>query len=107
MKTATGGGRSRGRGVRRTAAQRQEVVEQFGRSGLSQAEFRRREGLHPVTLSRWLREPRRPMAFAQVVLSAEATREIEVRLPNGVVVHVTDAAPVEDLAAWIRRVAGC
>lgn len=83
------------------------MVERFGRSGLSQAEFSRREGLHPVTLSRWLREPRRPMAFAQVVLSAPGMREIEVRLPNGAVVHVTDVAPVKDLAAWIRRVAGC
>ena len=83
------------------------MVERFGRSGVSQAEFCRREGLHPVTLSRWLKEPRPPMAFAQLVLSAPGMREIEVRLPNGVVVHVTDRAPDDDLAGWIRRVAGC
>jgi hypothetical protein len=56
---------------RSTPRQRQKYVEQFGRSGLSQAEFCRRAKLHPVTFSLWRRklQPAAPM-FAQVELSA-------------------------------------
>jgi len=54
-----------------TPQQRQEYVEQFGRSGLSQAEFCRRAKLHPMTFSLWRRKPKAPAAvFAQVEISA-------------------------------------
>jgi hypothetical protein len=56
---------------RYTPQQRQRYVEQFGRSGLSQAEFCRKMELHPMTFSLWRRKRRiaRPV-FAQVEISA-------------------------------------
>lgn len=55
---------------RYTRRQRQKYVEQFGRSGLSQAEYCRRAKLHPMTFSQWRRKLQAPVpVFAQVELS--------------------------------------
>ncbi len=39
-------------------SERREIVHRFERSGLSQAEFCRREGLQPWSLSKWLQGQR-------------------------------------------------
>ena len=59
-----------------TPQQRQQYVEAYAQSGLSQAEFCRRVKLHPVTFSRWWR--RRQLTapvFAEVQVSAVAPVE--------------------------------
>jgi hypothetical protein len=56
-----------------TPQQRQEYVEEFAQSGLSQGEFCRRVKLHPVTFSRWWRHRQLTApVFAEVQVSAVA-----------------------------------
>lgn len=59
------------RNKRCTPQQRQQYVEEFARSGLSQAEFCRRVKLQPMTFSRWRRQRQvtGPL-FAEVQVSA-------------------------------------
>lgn len=60
---------------RYTPQQRQEYVEEFRRSGLTQAEFCRRAKLHPMTFSLWRRKLKPANAeqvFAEVQVSAPA-----------------------------------
>lgn len=71
-----------------TTQQRQDFVEQFGRSGLEQAEFCRRAKLHPMTFSIWRRKQKaRRSAFAEVQVSAP-------------VMVTTDAAPVQRFCTY-------
>lgn len=81
-----------------TSQQRQEYVEQFGRSGLSQAEFCRRAKLQPMTFSLWRRKPKRAAAvFAEVevsapVLSVGGTAPV---LGGAAVLHLSNGAKLE------------
>ena len=95
------------RGLRRSLAERRDLVEQFKGSGLSQAAFSRQEGIHPVTLSRWLKQGPPSIRFAEVVLPALRGPEIEISLPNGAVVRIRDAAASEQLGELVRRVVRC
>lgn len=81
-----------------TPEQRQEYVERFARSGLTQAEFCRRAGLHPMTFSLWRRKLKPANAvFAEVQVSAA------VAIPGGdkpdlggaVVLHLLNGAKLE------------
>lgn len=61
---------TRRRRTRFTAEQRRTQVGQFARSGLSQAEFCRRSGLHPATFSLWRRRAEAPApGFAEVAIT--------------------------------------
>jgi hypothetical protein len=83
-----------------TPQQRQEYVEQFGRSGLSQAEFCRQAKLHPMTFSLWRRKPKAPApVFAQVEISAPvhaADAGSRASVPGvAAVLHLLDGAKLE------------
>jgi len=90
---------------RYTAQQRQEYVERFGRSGLSQAEFCRRAKLHPMTFSLWRRQ-RAAAGFAEVQVSAPvvATDALASALGGAAVLHLGHGAKLEVAldgeAAW-------
>ena len=86
---------------RYTAQQRQDYLEQFGRSKLSQAEFCRRQMLHPVTFSHWWRTMKSvATGFAEVRTSAPAPAAIS----GSAVLHLAGGAKLElalnDEAAW-------
>jgi hypothetical protein len=59
---------------RYTPQQRQEYVEQFERSGLTQTQFCRQVKLHPVTFSLWRRKWKAKTAvFAEVQIGTPIT----------------------------------
>jgi transposase-like protein len=86
---------------RYTAQERQDYLEQFGRSGQSQAEFCRRQMLHPVTFSHWWRTMKSvATGFAEVQASAPPLAPIS----GAAVLHLAGGVKLEfalgDEAAW-------
>lgn len=83
-----------------TPEERAEHVDQFRRSGFSQAEFCRRAKLNPMTFSLWRRKSAAMVpAFAEVQLAAPLPVSIStatLRLPNGARLDV----PVGTEANW-------
>lgn len=85
---------------------RREVIAQYGRSGLTQREFAKQEGIKYNTLVHWLSVTRRrqmvaakpPVRFAELRLGARAPG-LEVGLPNGIVIRGGD---VVQIAAMIK-----
>lgn len=79
-----------------TPQQRREYVDQFGRSGLSQAEFCRRAKLHPMTFSLWRRKSA-AAAFAEVRVSAPvvATGCSASVLRGAAVLHLCNGTKLE------------
>jgi hypothetical protein len=81
-----------------TPQQRQQYVEEFARSGLSQAEFCRRVQLHPMTFSCWRRKRQLTVpGFAEVQVRALASDEGAVRpvLGGAAVLHLINGARLE------------
>ncbi|MFH0908416.1 MAG: hypothetical protein V1929_06620 [bacterium] len=133
--SVAGGRNKRGR-VRRSREQRQELIAAFHASGLSQAAFCSRQGLHPATLNQWLsskvlaggpatkRRKTRPHryakrcrpdgAFAQVevalgggVPTRTASSWIEIELRSGLRLRVQETARLADLVPFLREVGAC
>ncbi len=89
----------RSKRVRRSREEWQRIVGRFRSSGLTEAEFSRREGVLASTLSKWRRELGRavkPTASADFVecssgavlgSSAPGESEMELLLPGGVVLR--------------------
>jgi transposase-like protein len=86
--------------VRRTRAERQRLLEQHGRSGLSVSDFCRREKVSKSAFTRWRREA--GGTFTQAPTFVELTQaqasparlprgtgEFEISLPGGVVLRWT------------------
>ena len=85
----------RGRHRRRTPAEIEVLVREFRESGLSQAAFARRVGVHPVSVHRWKRSvpesaPSASPRFVAVRMRAESTHPTphsadwpEIVAPNG------------------------
>ena len=87
-------------------AEAEAAIVAYKRSGLTQREFARREGIKYFTFAGWLRRYRSvgKAAFAQVRVTAPMPKsELVVTLPSGLVVRGTEGAAVADL---VRRL-GC
>jgi transposase-like protein len=88
-------------------AEAQAAVAAYERSGLTQREFARREGIKFFTFVGWLKRYRQPgekPAFAEVrVAPPKVGSKLTVKLPSGLVVRGTDSAQMADL---IKRL-GC
>jgi transposase-like protein len=101
------------RGYRVTPmGRRAELVREYQQSGLTQAEFARREGLKYATFAGWvLKAAKQPAAapsiqFAQLRLpssTAIETTGLGVRLPDGTSVRGNQ---VKELAALVRALRG-
>lgn len=91
------------------ASRREELVGAWRRSGLTQAEFARREGVRYPTFASWVQQQRtangapKPagpkVRFAEVQLPASRARGLEARLPDGTILR---GERVEELVALIR-----
>ena len=90
-------------------SRRAELVEGWQRSGLTQAEFARREGVRYPTFASWVQQQRaangaaKPavakVRFAEVQLPASRGRGLEARLPDGTTLR---GERVEELVALVR-----
>ena len=96
------------------AARREELVGAWQRSGLTQAEFARREGVRNPTFASWVQQQRaeketQPSAvpkvhFAEVQLPATVgTPVVEVRLTDGTLVR---GASVREVLAVVQALRG-
>ncbi len=113
--------------VRTPAAKREEILDEFGRSGLSGVRFAELAGIKYSTLASWLRrgrlaaaeaDPVKPVRFleAMVEKAAASSAALEVELPGGVRLRIGDAGQiplaVQPIRAWgrvelrVERVAG-
>lgn len=105
-------GKTRDRRGRRItpAERREELVAAWRQSGLTQAEFARREGVRYPTFASWVQQARKAaggkqtpapqVRFAEVQAAAmEAAPLLEVRLPDGTVVR---GASAREVAAVVR-----
>jgi transposase-like protein len=104
-------------GRKRTSrSRREELVAAWKRSGLSQAEFARREGVRYPTFAGWVQRARLAPESSPAVqftefrwpaTSKEATESspapLEVRLPDGTIVRGADAVAVAVLVQTLRR----
>jgi len=96
--------------TRYTAQDRERLIQEQARSGLSKKAFCAREGIALPTFHGWRRRPvpiKRPPAFAQVELPALTQAAVEVLLPNGARIGIRHQGRREDLVALIRGVSGC
>jgi transposase-like protein len=101
------------------AARREELVRAWQRSGLTQAEFARREGVRYPTFASWVQQARatsgarKPATakarFAEACLPAQvqwptsvAALTLEVRLTDGTVVRGASASEVVTLVRALR-----
>lgn len=83
---------------RYTPQQRQDYLERFERSGLTQAEFCRRAKVHPMTFSLWRRKVRPTRTvFAEVQVSAPTpvTASDTPTLGGAAVLHLANGAKLE------------
>jgi transposase-like protein len=107
-------GDRRGRQGRRfvSTERRRELLAAFSASGLTRAEFARREGIRYTTLCNWVQWESKAdarakavtaMPFAEVTLPASLTRGLEVQLPDGTTVR---GKRVEELVALVRALRG-
>lgn len=101
----------RRRVLRRHSVQdRERLIQEQVRSGLSKKAFCVREGIALNTFYSWGRRPvpiKRQTAFAQVELPALTQAAVEVLLPNGTRIGIRHQGRREDLVALIRGVSGC
>ena len=95
------------------AAWREDLVGAWERSGLTQAEFARREGVQYPTFASWVQQARaaagarsstaQKVRFAEVQWPANGSAStLEVRLPDGTVLRGGSAAELAKLVRALR-----
>lgn len=102
----------RGR-VRRSAGQWAEILVAYDQSGVSAAEFARLVGVKYPTLAGWLHRRGRPgkapaVRFVEAAVpTPEAPTPLELELPGGVRLRLTEPAQVPLVVALLRGLASC
>jgi transposase-like protein len=93
--------------IRRYSAEdRKRLIDEFRNSGLTAQAFCKQVGIHPTTLSGWMRRAAAASTgFAEVTVSMPTAAPIEVDLPNGVRIRVRTTGDVSRTAELIRAVA--
>jgi len=96
--------------TRYSAADRERLIQEQARSGLTKKAFCAREGIALPTFHSWSGKAlpvKRPPAFAQVELPEPTQAAVEVLLPNGARIGIRHNGSRQDLVALIRGVSGC
>lgn len=93
-----------------------EVVEEYERSGLTQAEFVTRRGVALSTLQSWLRRSRAqrpgpvrllPVEVAPTPPPAKGSAPVEVVVPSGVRLYVAPGTDVGYVAQLVEALRAC
>jgi transposase-like protein len=107
--------------VRTPAAKRAEILAAFERSGVSGVEFAALIGVKYPTFASWLQArrrprgeagtgPRPPVRFVEAAVPpppAEAQAPVELELPGGVRLRLTEPAQVPLVVALLRGLRSC
>jgi hypothetical protein len=104
--------------VRTPKAKQEEILDEFERSGLSGAEFAELAGIKYPTLASWVqrrrrgleaRKPKTRTCFLEAMVEKEAAGSVplEVELPGGARLRITDAGQVPLAVQLIRSLASC
>jgi transposase len=87
-----------------------DVVKKFCESGLSKSEYARRNGIHANVLTRWIARYDEDINLGSFVrighLDGQALREhlLEIILPDGIRVRITDVSLIGETIKSIRGV---
>jgi hypothetical protein len=102
------------RRIRRSAVQREELLAEYERSGLSGPQFAAVVGIKYQTLAGWARrrrqgdvaasaKPRRPIRWVEAVMEqADSGRGLKLQLPGGVSAEVGDEKQAFLAAVLVR-----
>lgn len=118
------GGRSGRQLHKRTALERQRLLEMYARSGLSQRRFCESHAVALSTLTYWLRRARRggsdkpvsavvevPLGvraeISGAVAASGAEGVVSIRLPNGLEVRADAGADVRWVSSLLRELQAC
>jgi transposase-like protein len=100
----------RGRRLTRySAADRERLIREQAKSGLTKKAFCERHGINRSTFLGWRRYQTavKKRAFAQVQVATPSPAAVEVLLPNGVRIGIRHQGRQDDLVSLVRGVAGC
>ena len=94
---------------RRNAQEREQLVEEFKVSGMSQAAFCEERGIHLATFKSWFykKQASRETHFAEVTVTMPDAGPVEVVFPSGVRANIRQAGSRTELIGLIRGLAGC
>ena len=93
--------------------QKSKILSLLEQSGLSRAEFCRRESLCYQSVSKWVTKPRSSTSLALVEVKSEtesllgSSSNVRVRVGVGVEVDFNGNVSLKELALFCREVAGC
>jgi len=92
-----------------TAADREQLIQEHARSGLTKKAFCAKRGINLTTFHGWFKRRNKsgPARFAEVKLPVGMAAPIEIELPKGICIRIRDAARLRDVVEFIREVAGC
>ena len=96
--------------ARYSASDRERLIREQAKSGLTKKAFCEREGVNLGTFYGWSRHGRvveRKPRFAEVEVAASTPAAVEVLLPNGARIGIRHEGKRDDLVALVRGVAGC
>jgi hypothetical protein len=94
--------------VRRTAAEREALINEYRASGLGRKDFAKQHGIAPNTFSYWLKAMDAvPARFAEVKVSRPIQMPVEVELKNGVRIRLCCNDKLIGLAELLREASRC
>jgi hypothetical protein len=92
-----------------TAADRERLIQEHARSGLTKKVFCAKRGINLTTFHGWFKRRNKsgPARFAEVKLPVGMAAPIEIELPRGVHIRIRDTGRLRDVVEFVREVAGC
>ena len=96
--------------TRRSAEDREQLIQEYSASGLTRREFCAKRKINLTTFHGWFKKRRKQGSprFAQVAIpSGGSVAPIEIELGNGVCIRLQNASLLKDVVAAVREVAAC
>ena len=95
--------------VRRSAEDREQLIQEYEASGLTRRKFCAKRKINLMTFHGWFKKQASPPAaqFREMALPVGGTAPIEIELPKGVCIRLRDPSALREVAAFIREVNAC